>query len=191
MPELQKRAGSDPQAILASCRDGMALVGKRYEAGEYFVSELIMAGEMFKQTNALLAPHFAAGIGSTKGKVVIGTVKGDIHDIGKDLVVGMLKAAGYEVFDLGVDVPKEKFVETARASGAKVVGLSGLLTISFDSMKETIVALKAAGLPVKVMVGGGPLTEQVREYVGADALGADAQAAVNLANHWTAEMEVA
>ena len=184
-------AGTNPQDILASCRDGMALVGKRYEAGEYFVSELIMAGEMFKQTNALLAPHFGSGGGAIKGKVVIGTVKGDIHDIGKDLVVGMLKASGFEVLDLGVDVPKEKFVETAKQSGAKVVGLSGLLTISFDSMKETVAALKAAGLPAKVMVGGGPLTEQVREYVGADALGADAQAAVNLANKWTAEMEVA
>ena len=184
-------AGANPQDILDSCRDGMALVGKRYEAGEYFVSELIMAGEMFKQTNALLAPYFSAGGGATKGKVVIGTVKGDIHDIGKDLVVGMLKAGGYEVFDLGVDVPKEKFIETVQQNGAKVVGLSGLLTISFDSMKDTIAALKAAGLPVKVMVGGGPLTEQVREYVGADALGADAQAAVRLADQWTKEMEVA
>ena len=184
-------AGSDPQAILASCRDGMALVGKRYEAGEYFVSELIMAGEMFKQANALLASHFGAGGGATRGKVIIGTVKGDIHDIGKDLVVGMLRAGGFEVLDLGVDVPKEKFVEAAKTSGAKVVGLSGLLTISFDSMKDTIAALKAAGMPVKVMVGGGPLTEQVREYVGADALGADAQAAVRLAEQWSAEMEVA
>ena len=176
-------AGSDPQAILASCRDGMALVGKRYEAGEYFVSELIMAGEMFKQANALLASHFGAGGGATRGKVIIGTVKGDIHDIGR--------AGGFEVLDLGVDVPKEKFVEAAKTSGAKVVGLSGLLTISFDSMKGTIAALKAAGMPVKVMVGGGPLTEQVREYVGADALGADAQAAVRLAEQWSAEMEVA
>jgi len=177
-------AGTSPQDILASCRDGMELVGKRYEAGEYFVSELIMAGEMFKQANAALASHFGAGGGATKGKVVVGTVKGDIHDIGKDLVVGMLKAGGFEVIDLGVDVPKEKFVEAAKDSGARVVGLSGLLTISFDSMKETVAALKAAGLPVKIMVGGGPLTEQVREYVGADALGADAQVAVRLANQW-------
>jgi methanogenic corrinoid protein MtbC1 len=177
-------SGTDPQAILTSCRDGMALVGKRYEDGEYYVSELIMAGEMFKQANALLAPHFSTGGGATKGKVVVGTVKGDIHDIGKDLVVGMLKAGGYEVIDLGVDVPAEKFVAAVRESGANVVGLSGLLTIAFDAMKETIQALKASGLPVKVMVGGGSLTEKVREYVGADALGADAQAAVSLTNQW-------
>ncbi|MCL4561022.1 MAG: cobalamin-dependent protein [Chloroflexi bacterium] len=179
-------AGADPQAILTACRDGMAQVGKRYEAGEYYVSELIMAGELFKQANALLAPHFAVGDGATKGKVVVGTVKGDIHDIGKDLVVGMLKAGGFEVIDLGVDVPVEAFVQAVKESGAKVVGLSGLITLSFDSMKETVAALEAAGLrsQVKVMVGGGSLTEKVREYVGADALGSDAQAAVSLANQW-------
>ena len=182
----QLDSGSEPQAILADCRDGMADVGKRYEAGEYYVSELIMAGELFKQANALLAPHFAAGGGATKGKVVIATVKGDIHDIGKDIVVGMLKATGYEVLDLGVDVPVEKIVAAVKESGAKVVGLSGLITLSFDSMKATIAALEAAGLrkDVKVMVGGGSLTEMVREYVGADALGADAQSAVQLCNQW-------
>jgi methanogenic corrinoid protein MtbC1 len=178
--------GTNPQEILSSCQAGMALVGKRYEAGEYYVSELIMAGELFKQANALLAPHFSADGGATKGKVVVGTVKGDIHDIGKDLVVGMLKASGFEVIDLGVDVPVQKFVEAVKTSGARIVGLSGLITLSFDGMKDTIAALEAAGLrsQVKVMVGGGPLTEMVREYVGADALGIDAQAAVSLANHW-------
>lgn len=186
-------AGDDPQAILESCRDGMNLVGQRYEAGEYFVSELIMSGEMFKAANALLSPYFTAGSGSYKGKIVFGTVKNDIHDIGKDLVVGMLKAAGYEVFDLGIDVPVEKFVETVKETGAKIVGLSGLLTIAFDSMKATVDALDAAGLRpgVKVMIGGGPVTQQVLEYSGADALGEDAQAAVKFANQWSAELEVA
>lgn len=186
-------AGDDPQAILESCRDGMNQVGRRYEAGEYFVSELIMAGEMFKTANALLSPYFTVGSGSYKGKIVFGTVKNDIHDIGKDLVVGMLKAAGYEVFDLGIDVPVEKIVETVKETGAKIVGLSGLLTIAFDSMKDTVDALKADGLRpgVKVMIGGGPVTQQVLEYCGADALGEDAQAAVKFANQWSAELEVA
>jgi methanogenic corrinoid protein MtbC1 len=118
--------------------------------------------------------------------VVVGTVKGDIHDIGKDLVVSMLKAANYEVIDLGVDVPPAKFVEAVQASQARIVGLSGLLTVSFDSMKSTVAALETAGLRsgVKVMIGGGPVTEQVRAYVGADALGADAQVAVALCNQW-------
>jgi 5-methyltetrahydrofolate--homocysteine methyltransferase len=115
---------------------------------------------------------------------VIGTVKGDIHDIGKDIVVTMLRGAGYDVTDLGVDVPPDKFVQAVKETGAPVVGMSGLLTISFDPMKETVAALKAAGLPVKIMIGGGPLTEQVREYVGADALGANAQAAVALVDGW-------
>lgn len=186
-------AGENPQAILESCRDGMKLVGERYECGDYFVSELIMAGEMFKTANALLAPHFVPGEGSFKGKIVFGTVKNDIHDIGKDLVVGMLKAAGYEVYDLGIDVPVEKFVETVKETGAKIVGLSGLLTIAFDSMKATVDALAAAGLRpgVKVMIGGGPVTQQVLEFCGADALGEDAQSAVNFAAQWMAEMEVA
>ena len=187
MVKTQLAAGADPRAILGACREGMSLVGKRYESGEYYVSELIMAGELFKQANALMQPYFSAGSGATKGTVVVGTVKGDIHDIGKDLVVGMLRANGYEVIDLGVDVPAEKFVEALKSSGAKVVGLSGLITISYDGMKSTVAALEAADLrsQVKVMVGGGSLTEQVREYVGADALGSDAQAAVMLAEQWS------
>lgn len=178
--------GTDPMAILASCREGMVAVGKRYEAGEYFVSDLIMAGELLKQTTRLLGPQLKGDGGSSRGKVVIGTVKGDIHDIGKDIVVSLLRAGGYEVTDLGVDTPPAKFVEAVKTSGASIVGLSGLLTISFDAMKTTVAELQAAGLrsQVKVMIGGGPTTEQVRQYVGADARGADAQAAVALCNQW-------
>jgi methanogenic corrinoid protein MtbC1 len=186
-------AGGDPLAILNDCREGMALVGKRYEEGEYYVSDLIMAGEIFKQATALVGTKFQIDEGEMRGKVVVGTVKGDIHDIGKDLVVSLLKANGFEVIDLGVDVPPAKFVEAVQASGAPVVGLSGLLTISFDSMKDTVEALEAAGLRsgVKVMVGGGPVTEQVRDYVGADALGSDAQAAVALVEGWIEAKEAA
>jgi methanogenic corrinoid protein MtbC1 len=185
--------GGDPLAILNDCREGMALVGKRYEEGEYYVSDLIMAGEIFKQATALVGTKFQIDEGEKRGKVVVGTVKGDIHDIGKDLVVSLLKANGFEVIDLGVDVPPAKFVEAVQASGAPVVGLSGLLTISFDSMKDTVEALEAAGLRsgVKVMVGGGPVTEQVRDYVGADALGSDAQAAVALVEGWIEAKEAA
>jgi 5-methyltetrahydrofolate--homocysteine methyltransferase len=183
-------AGVSPNQLLEECREGMTLIGKRFESGEYFLSDLIMAGEIFKTAAAELTAHGGSG-GPTKGKVVLGTVKGDIHDIGKDIVVTMLRGANYEVTDLGVDVPAAQFVEAARASGATVVGLSGLLTISFDPMKETVAALKAAGLPVKVMIGGGPVSESVREYVGADALGLDAQAAVALVEQWLAKPEVA
>jgi methanogenic corrinoid protein MtbC1 len=145
-----------------------------------------MAGEIFKQANGLVSGKIQSDGREKRGKVVIGTVKGDIHDIGKDIVVGLLQANDYEVIDLGVDVPPARFVEAIQMSHASVVGLSGLLTIAFDSMKATIVALAEAGLrsKVKVMVGGGSVTEQVRDYVGADALGADAQAAVSLCNGW-------
>lgn len=177
-------SGTDPLEIIASCREGMADVGKRYEAQEYYVSDLIMAGEVFKQSMAVIGEKFQAEPGDMKGAVVVGTAQGDIHDIGKDIVVSLLQAGNYDVIDLGVDVPPATFVEAVKESGAKVVGLSGLLTISFDAMKATVDALKAAGLDVKVMIGGGSLTEQVREQVGADALGGDAQAAVDLCNEW-------
>lgn len=177
-------AGKDPLAIIDALREGMADVGKRYEAQEYFVSDLIMAGEVFKQTMAKIGEKFQTDGGPKRGTVVIGTVKGDIHDIGKDIVVSLLQAGNYNVINVGVDVPPEKFVEAVKKNNAQVVGLSGLLTISFDAMKETINALRAAKLNVKVMVGGGSLTEQVREYVGADAMGSDAQAAVNLCDQW-------
>jgi len=186
-------ANDDPLAILNDCREGMALVGRRYEDNEYYVSDLIMAGEIFKQATALVGTKFQIDASEKRGVVVVGTVQGDIHDIGKDLVVSLLKANGYEVIDLGVDVPPAKFVEAVQASGAPVVGLSGLLTISFDAMKDTVAALDAAGLRpgVKVMIGGGPVTEQVRAYAGADAVGADAQAAVTLVEGWYQAKEAA
>lgn len=177
-------ADDDPLEIIAACREGMADVGKRYEAQEYYVSDLIMAGEMFKQAMAKIGEKFQTDGTQKRGAVVVGTVKGDIHDIGKDIVVSLLQAADYDVIDLGVDVPPEKFVESVKESGAGVVGLSGLLTISFDAMKDTIEALHNAGLAVRVMIGGGPVTEQVRAHVGADAFGADAQAAVALCEQW-------
>ncbi len=178
--------GESPADLLSDCREGIGLVGKRFEMGEYYLSDLIMAGEIFKTAAATLIAQPGGAGGPAKGKVVVGTVKGDIHDIGKDIVVTMLRGAGYEVIDLGVDVPAERFVQAARETGAPVVGMSGLLTISFDPMKETVAALKAAGLAVKTMIGGGSLTEDVREYVGADALGANAQSAVALADRWFA-----
>jgi methanogenic corrinoid protein MtbC1 len=170
-------AGGD---ILKACQEGMNEVGSRFEKQEYFVSDLIMSGEIFKQVGVVLEPHLKAG------KVVFGTVKGDIHDIGKDIVINMLKSAGFEVIDVGVDAPATAFIEALKSSGAKVLGLSGLLTLAFDSMRETIEALKTAGLrdQVKVMVGGGPVDANVCKSVGADDWGADAQSAVRLAKQW-------
>jgi methanogenic corrinoid protein MtbC1 len=179
-------AGADALTILDACREGMTLVGERYESGEYFVSDLMMAGEILKGAARILGPALEGAAATTKGSVVIGTVQGDIHDIGKDLVASMLDVVGYDVHDLGVDVPPEKFVETLKETGATVLGLSGLLTIAFDTMKETVAAVDAAGLRprVRVMIGGGPVTEGVRKYTGADAWGANAQAAVRQCSQW-------
>ncbi len=178
--------GTDPLEIFDACRDGMVLVGERYEQGDYFVSELMMAAAIFKEVTGTLEPALAGRTAETRGSVVVGTVQGDIHDIGKDLVVGMLQAAGFEVHDLGVDVPPAAFVEKVAETGATVVGLSGLMTTSFDPMKATVAALQDAGLRpgTKVMIGGGPVTEQVQTYTGADGWGNNAQTAVKLANQW-------
>jgi methanogenic corrinoid protein MtbC1 len=178
--------GEDPFAILDACREAMDIIGKRFEAGDCFVPELILAGEMMKVITAKLKPVMAEGAEAERlGKVVIGTVEGDIHDIAKDIVVFMLDINGFEVTDLGVDVPPKKFVETVQETGATIVGLSGFLTLAYDPMKATVEALKEAGLgDVKVMIGGGQVDEQICEYAGADAYGRDAMAAVTLANEW-------
>lgn len=181
--------GDEALAILASCQEGMTLVGKRYESGEYFISDLMMSGEIFKKASEILAPRIKTGGATTRGKVVLGTVKGDIHNIGKDIVAGLLRASGYDVTDLGVDVPSEKFVDAVKQTGAGIVGLSGLLTIAFDSMKETVADLNRAGLNVKVMIGGGPISATVQQYTGADAWGTNAQAAVSFANEWTKQKD--
>jgi methanogenic corrinoid protein MtbC1 len=179
--------GSDPSAILKACQEGMRIVGERYEAGDYYVSDLMMSSAIFKRVIAQLEPLMAGQATATRGRVVAGTVKGDIHDIGKDLVVSTLRAAGYEVTDLGINVEPQAFVQALQETGATLLALSGLLTISFDPMKETVEAVEAAGLrsQVKIMLGGGPVTETVRQYSGADGLGADPPAAVRLADGWT------
>jgi 5-methyltetrahydrofolate--homocysteine methyltransferase len=178
--------GADPITILESCRDAMGIIGQRFETGECFIPELILAGEMLSQISAIIKPRLQQNGASQKiGKVILGTVEGDIHDIAKDIVGFMLDVNGFEVTDLGVDVPPAKFVEAVKQTGAKVVGLSGFLTLAFDPMKFTIQALKEAGLTdVKVMIGGGQIDENIRQYTGADAYGKDAMAAVALAKSW-------
>lgn len=178
--------GTDPLEVLEACRQSMEIIGKKFEDGDCFVPELILAGEMMTQISDVIKPRLQGQATSQKvGKVVFGTVEGDIHDIAKDIVVFMLDINGFEVTDLGVDVSPQKFVDAVNETGATIVGLSGFLTLAFDPMKATVEALKAAGLTdVKVMIGGGQIDEQVREYTGADAYGRDAMAAVALANQW-------
>jgi len=181
------KAGTDPLEIVTACREAMDVIGQRFADGEAFIPELIMAGEIMTGITAKVKPYLKAdATGEKLGTVVMCTVQGDIHDIGKDIVVTMLDIAGFEVVDLGVDVPVDKVVETVRERNAQVLGLSGLLTVAFDSMKATVAALDAAGLrgQVKVMLGGAPVTDAVVEFAGADAWGKDAVAAVELAKSW-------
>lgn len=178
--------GDDPVEIIEECRRGMEVVGKRFEDKEYFITELIMAGEIFAGVMEMVEPALKGNRASTVGKMVLGTVQGDIHDVGKNIVRTMLRCTGFEVYDLGVDVPPERFVEKIREVGAPLVGLSALMTTSFNPMKETVEAIARAGLRerVKVLVGGGPVNEKVREYVGADAFGKDVSAAVELSKRF-------
>ena len=174
-------AGEAPEAVLDDARSAMTTLGDKFACEEVFIPELIMGGEIMKGIAAELKPRITAGDTAEKrGTVVIGTVHGDIHDIGKDVVVMMLEVSGYEVHDLGIDVPVESFVAAIKEHGAQVVGLSGLLTLAFDSMKGTIEGIDAAGLrdQVKIMIGGSPVDEQVCAYSGADGWGRDAAAAL-------------
>jgi methanogenic corrinoid protein MtbC1 len=181
------QAGADPMAILDEARSGMESVGQRFATGEYFIPDLVYSGEILKRINELVKPKLA-GEGQAKrgGKVVIGTVAGDIHDIGKDIVVFMLDVSGFDVLDLGVDVPADKFVASIKETGAAIVGLSGFLTLAYDSMKQTVDAIKTAGLrdKTKIMIGGGQINDDVVKYTGADAFGKDAVAGVSLAKQW-------
>jgi len=181
-------AGEAPEAVLDDARSAMTTLGDKFACEEVFIPELIMGGEIMKGIAAELKPRITAGDTTEKrGTVVIGTVHGDIHDIGKDVVVMMLEVSGYEVHDLGIDVPVESFVAAIQEHGAQVVGLSGLLTLAFDAMKDTIEGIDAAGLrgQVKIMIGGSPVDEQVCTYSGADGWGRDAAAALQMAADWT------
>jgi 5-methyltetrahydrofolate--homocysteine methyltransferase len=180
-------SGADPIEILDACKEALEIIGQRFEEGEACVPELVMAGEMMGQITDLVKPQLEQEAPvEPLGKVLMGTVEGDIHDIGKDVVVFMLDANGFEVIDLGIDVAPETFVAKIRETQPDVVGLSGLLTLAFESMKETVDAIQAAGLrdEVKIMIGGAPVDEHVQEYAGADDWGADAMQAVSLVKKW-------
>jgi 5-methyltetrahydrofolate--homocysteine methyltransferase len=183
-------AGEDPQLILDSASEAMTIVGNRFDEKEYFLPELIIAGEMMKAIGDLVKPKLLTQAKQTArhGKVLIGTVAGDIHDIGKDVVSFMLDVNGFEVHDLGVDVPAKTFVAKIQEVKPDIVGMSGFLTFAFDQMKRTVDAIKTAGLRdnVRIMIGGAIMDENAARYVGADAYGADAAAAVRLAKSWVA-----
>ncbi len=176
--------GDDPLAILSDANKGLEIVGARFEEGTYFIPDLVYSGEIVQEIAAIVKPRLTGSAGGEKiGRFILGTVAGDIHDIGKDIVKFMLDINGFEVYDLGVDVPAQRFVDAIRETEAPIVGLSGFLTLAFDSMKETVEAITRAGLrdKVTILLGGFPVDEEVRVYAGADAFGKSATQAVSLA----------
>lgn len=179
--------GTDPMNILEACSKAMKTVGKRFEQGEYFLPHLIMAGVMLKQISETIKPLIKEEkTEAGRGRVLMGTVSGDIHDIGKNMVIFLLEVNGFEVRDIGIDQPLENFLKAIREFRPQVVGMSGLLTLAFDSMKETVRAIEDAGLreKVRIMIGGAQVTEHVKDYTGADAYGPDALAGVRLVEQW-------
>ena len=181
--------GANPIRVLELCRNAMDIVGKRFEKGEYFLPELVLAGEMLENIGAIAKPLIKQAPGEEPkklAKVLIGTVHGDLHDIGKNIVTFMLDINGFEVKDIGSDVPVKNFIDEISQFKPDVVGLSGFLTLAFDSMKETITAIQAAGLrdKLKIMIGGGQVDEAVLNYTGADAFGTNAIDAVTLCKNW-------
>lgn len=175
-------AGEEPSDLLGGMCAGMAKVGELFEEGEYFLADLVLAGEVMKEGLEVLEPHLKADSMGSKGAVVLCTVKGDIHDIGRNLVGTMLASSGYEVIDLGSNVPEDQVVEAVRKSGARAVGLSVLLTSMVDSIGDVVKALESAGLRdgVKIAIGGACTTQELADKMGVDALGRDAVEAVRI-----------
>jgi len=177
-------AGVDPQTLVTEQMiPAMAEAGRRFECNDYFVPELLIAARAMKSSLELIRPLLAARGANPVGRVAIGTVKGDLHDIGKNLVAAMLEGGGFEVYDLGVDVSPEKFVAAVHEKNVNLVALSALLTTTMPAMKSTIDALKQAGIrdKVKVVIGGAPITQKYADEIGADGYSENAAAAVNLA----------
>jgi methanogenic corrinoid protein MtbC1 len=181
--EEKIKTGVPAMEIVRACNEGMVAVGELFSTNKYFISQLIFSAEILKAVMKRLEP-LLQGTGQVEslGKIVIGTVKGDIHDIGKNIVVTLLRGSGFEVIDLGVDVPADKFVTALKETGAKVLGLSALLNFTYPEMKNVVDEITEAGLrdQVKIIIGGTPCNEQVRQFTGSDYYAVDAVAGVNI-----------
>ena len=187
--KVMEDGGSGAQEAMAACQKGMDIVGSRFESGEYFVGDLIYAGELMTEAVSILKDALVSGesSGDAKTKLILCTVKDDLHDIGKNIVRAMLEAAGFEVIDLGIDVPAEKVVEAVKAENVKIVALSGVLTLAIDSMKKAVDAIKAAGMKdVKVIIGGAPVSEEAMRITGADEWAHSPQKTVATCKAWAA-----
>ena len=188
LQQVMDEGGEGAPKAMEACQKGMDTVGKLFEEGEYFVGDLIYAGELMTDAVGILKDALVSGESSgPKTRMILCTVKGDLHDIGKNIVRSMLEANGFDVLDLGIDVPPEKIVETAKAENIKIVALSGVLTLALDSMKKTVEELKAAGLDVKIIIGGAPVSADSCRNIGADEWAHSPQKTVDTCKRWAAE----
>ena len=179
-------SGADAMEAVKACQEGMEGVGKLFEEGEYFVGDLIYAGEILTQAIEIIKPALSEGEGGNVGRLILCTVKDDLHDIGKNIVKSLLEAGGFEVLDLGIDTPAEKIVETAKTENIKIIALSGVLTLALDSMKAAVQAFKDAGMrdEVKIIVGGAPVNEVSAKNIDADAWASSPQKTVSVCRGW-------
>jgi methylmalonyl-CoA mutase cobalamin-binding domain/chain len=188
--EIMGAGSQNAQPAVEACQRGMEQVGRLFENGDYFVGDLIFAGEMLSEGMEIIKPALGESAGDSKGKMILCTVKDDLHDIGKNIVKALLEAAGFEVMDLGIDTPPEKIVQTAREQNIKIIALSGVLTLAINSMKATVDAFIEAGIrdDVRIIIGGNPITASARELTGADEWGITPQKAVSVCSQWALEM---
>ncbi|KPU42512.1 methionine synthase [Oxobacter pfennigii] len=181
-----KPSEEEAQKVVAACQSGMAIVGDLYEKGEYFVGDLIFAGELLTNAINTLKPVLGSDSTASAGTIVLGTVAGDLHDIGKNIFKSMSEAAGFKVIDLGIDQPASAFVEKVKEVKPVAVGMSGVLTLALEAMKDTVDALKEAGLrdSVKIIIGGNPVTKEACQQIGADAFTTNAAEGVKIIQGW-------
>lgn len=179
----------EAQVLVIACQNGMAIVGDLYEKNEYYVGDLIFSGEILSSALDILKPVLGTGNRAKAGSIVLGTVEGDLHDIGKNIFKGMAEAAGFEVYDLGIDQSPSAFVKKVSEVKPAIVGMSGVLTLALDSMKNVVDALEKAGLrkDLKVIIGGNPVTEIACRHIGADAFTVNAAEGVTICKGWTAQ----
>jgi len=177
---------ADAQEVVSACQKGMTIVGDLFEKNEYYVGDLIFAGELLTSSLDIIKPVLGQGSSAKVGAIVIATVEGDLHDIGKNIFKGMAEAAGFEVYDLGIDAPANAFVEKVKEVKPSIVGMSGVLTLAVDSMKKTVDALQEAGLrdSVKIIIGGNPVTAEACKHVGADAFTVNAAEGIKICQEW-------
>lgn len=182
-----KEGVSAYESVINGMAKGMEVVGQKYQGGEFFLPELVMAGETFKEGMKIFGQHLTPSQIASRGRVVIGTVEGDLHDIGKNIVASMVEASGFEIHDLGIDVSAERYLAKAEEVSADVVAMSALLSTTFPHMRQVIDSIRKAKMATKTLVGGAPLNMELAKSMGADGYGRDAIEGANICKEWAAE----